>query len=273
MQQLDSKALRELTDLLLPYCQTSEDRLTLFTLAFGIGHPLLNQLNYVEHPYTFVLNAITRLNGFGRVESGKPALAVLLEEVRERPDANKRQIDRLLDTLDLDRSVERLRSQTSSTQVSETDTSRQTGALLRELREADARGQWGEVINIGEMLLKTNPYHSIAVPKTANAYYERAKTHEYGWEADVAIADLSRALSLNPLLQDAYYERGKAYAARGDYDSAIADLSRAIQLDPANSEYYRARESVYQRKGSPNEARSDAKRADDLNAKLSKNRF
>lgn len=272
MQQLDSKTLRELSDLLLPFCETPDDRKALFTLAFGIGHPLLSQLNYAENPYVFVLNAITRLYAFGQVESGKPALVVLLEEVREQAGADKRrQIDRLLDSLDLE--SERLRSQGLKAQISETDTSRQASTLLRQLRDADAQGAWADVIEIGEMLLKTNPYHSIAVPKTANAYYERAKTHDYHWEADVAIADLSRALSLNPLLQDAYYERGKAYTARGDYDSAIADLSRAIQLDPANSEYYRARESVYQRKGSPNEARSDAKRADDLNAKLSKNRF
>ena len=50
-------------------------------------------------------------------------------------------------------------------------------------------------------------------------------------ELDVAIADLSEAIRLDPKDASFYKNRGYAYDQKGDLDKAIADYSEAIRLD------------------------------------------
>jgi tetratricopeptide (TPR) repeat protein len=54
-----------------------------------------------------------------------------------------------------------------------------------------------------------------------------------------AIADLSRALELNPYNADAYSNRGVARESQGDYAQAVADYDRYIELEPEDSDYER----------------------------------
>ena len=49
-----------------------------------------------------------------------------------------------------------------------------------------------------------------------------------------AIADLTRALELNPLLDAAYNNRANCYAALGDSAAALSDYEIAIDLNPGN---------------------------------------
>lgn len=51
-------------------------------------------------------------------------------------------------------------------------------------------------------------------------------------EYDLAIADFSQAIALEPDNALAYFDRGIAYGSKGDYDLAIADFGQAIALNP-----------------------------------------
>ena len=53
---------------------------------------------------------------------------------------------------------------------------------------------------------------------------------------DQALADLDRAIELDPAEAWAIAARGQAYLALGRYDLALADLDRAIELDPDDAE-------------------------------------
>ncbi|MDR2797641.1 MAG: tetratricopeptide repeat protein, partial [Treponema sp.] len=44
--------------------------------------------------------------------------------------------------------------------------------------------------------------------------------------------EFSKALALNPALQDAYYYRGRGYFENEDYDRAVADFTQALGIDP-----------------------------------------
>ena len=60
-------------------------------------------------------------------------------------------------------------------------------------------------------------------------------------EPERAVADLNRALDLDPNDASAWYNRGIAYDDLGDRDHAIADYTRAIRLEPNDALYYNNR--------------------------------
>jgi tetratricopeptide (TPR) repeat protein len=62
---------------------------------------------------------------------------------------------------------------------------------------------------------------------------------------DLAIADFSEAVRLNPNLPQAYSKRGDAYVNKGDFDKAIADYSDALRLNPNDTMAYYNRGSSY----------------------------
>jgi tetratricopeptide (TPR) repeat protein len=66
----------------------------------------------------------------------------------------------------------------------------------------------------------------------AIAYNIRGVAHRDQADLDLAIADFSEAIRLNPLLASAYHERGAAHRAKGDHTRAVADQEVAIRLDP-----------------------------------------
>lgn len=84
---------------------------------------------------------------------------------------------------------------------------------------------------------------------------------------DEAIAELTKAIELNPRLQAAYYNRGSVYLERAkkvyierakkgeydkaiaDFDNAIADFSKAIELNPSDVDSYSQRGGTYTAKG------------------------
>jgi len=67
------------------------------------------------------------------------------------------------------------------------------------------------------------------------AYYNRGVAYGRKGEYDRALADLNKAIEINPKYAGAYNNRGKAYGLKGEYDHAIADFSKAIEIDPIGS--------------------------------------
>lgn len=59
---------------------------------------------------------------------------------------------------------------------------------------------------------------------------------------DLAIADYTEALKLNPQFVDGYNSRGLAYYKQGYYFSARRDYEKALELDPTGTAGQEARE-------------------------------
>jgi len=78
---------------------------------------------------------------------------------------------------------------------------------------------------------------------------------------DMAIADYTQAIRLEPKLVAAYHNRGIAYANKGDYEKAIIDYNQAIQLDPNNATAYTNRGNAYHMVGDRRRARADWSKA------------
>lgn len=77
-------------------------------------------------------------------------------------------------------------------------------------------------------------------PRAAWAYVNRARIYwgavfNEDYEAggvDRAIADLNKAIELDPSNPDAFRDRASAFEFKKDYDRAIRDLTRVVELDP-----------------------------------------
>lgn len=81
---------------------------------------------------------------------------------------------------------------------------------------------------------------------TAYAYYKRAMLNASNPQADQAqvLADVSKAIELDPKLMEALAFRALAYHRAMQYDKAIADLTSAIALAPDRWGLYSLRAMV-----------------------------
>jgi tetratricopeptide (TPR) repeat protein len=79
-------------------------------------------------------------------------------------------------------------------------------------------------------------------PNYADAYYNRALVYYNQQKWDLALADYTQAIRLNPNDAQAYYNRGIVYHDQQKWDLAVADYTQAIRLNPnyANAYYNRA---------------------------------
>ncbi|MDR1149287.1 MAG: tetratricopeptide repeat protein [Spirochaetaceae bacterium] len=82
---------------------------------------------------------------------------------------------------------------------------------------------------------------------TKENYCRRGAEHYQSGEVDLAIADFSEAICLDPNDAGVYYMRGNMYFLnKNDHDKAIADFDRAIKLDRNDAEAYYYRGLAYQ---------------------------
>ncbi|GHV63608.1 hypothetical protein AGMMS49587_14200 [Spirochaetia bacterium] len=123
-------------------------------------------------------------------------------------------------------------------------------------------------------------------PNNSKTWYKRGCIQE----DDLKIADLSRAIELDPAYIDAYNERADEYFYKGNYfqdgeffeesddaqansyyDLAIEDYSQIIRIDPANAVAYGHRGGLNNRKGKYDDAIADLTEA--LNIDPVKNNY
>ena len=64
----------------------------------------------------------------------------------------------------------------------------------------------------------------------AEAYYNRGVAHSKNGELELAIADYTKAIELNPEYADAYYRRSKAWLHLGEKEKAKADMKTASKI-------------------------------------------
>jgi len=90
-------------------------------------------------------------------------------------------------------------------------------------------------------------------PKNPMLFMGRAYMyHHTGYKAghlDLAVADYTTAISLDPKFARAYEGRGEVYELKGDLDRAILDYDQAIRLDPIFAQALYRRGVVKLRKG------------------------
>jgi tetratricopeptide (TPR) repeat protein len=86
----------------------------------------------------------------------------------------------------------------------------------------------------------------LAVASEAKAYNNRGLAYVAKSEYDLAIADCTQAIRLDPKLSAAFKCRGAAYFAKNEYDRAIAAYTDAKVLSPTDMQvlYLRVNVSV-----------------------------
>lgn len=100
--------------------------------------------------------------------------------------------------------------------------------------------------------------------KKVSSYIYRGISYQQKGQGNLAIADYTSAIKLNPDYALSYNNRGITYNATGRYDLAIKDYSRAIRLDPSYSKAYNNRGNTYHERGQEDLAIADYSRAIEL---------
>ena len=82
-------------------------------------------------------------------------------------------------------------------------------------------------------------------PNYANAYINRGIVYRNQQKWDLALADYNQAIRLNPNDADAYLNRGNVYDEQEKWDLAMADYTEAIKLNPNDAKAYYNRGNFY----------------------------
>ena len=101
-------------------------------------------------------------------------------------------------------------------------------------------------------------------PVDANGFHDRGNRYSRGGSYEMAIADYSKAIEIDPGFAEAHYDRGFSFYEMGRYEEAIADLTRAIELNPNDGRYYGQRSLVYLFADRIDLAQADEEMCDDL---------
>ncbi|MDR4504242.1 MAG: tetratricopeptide repeat protein [Candidatus Scalindua sp.] len=103
-------------------------------------------------------------------------------------------------------------------------------------------------------------------PEYKDSFYKFGLAHYKGGFYDKAITAYSLSLKLNPNDFRVYCDRGLAYGKNGQYDKAIADYDQAIKLDPKHAKVYVGRGVAFKNKGENEKAIADYTQAIKLNS-------
>jgi len=117
-------------------------------------------------------------------------------------------------------------------------------------------------------VLLASPLAMGAEEKSAEFYVKRSVEHTKKGKFDQAIADLSKALMLNPRNALAYNNRGILYRKKGQLDRALSDYNRALKLNPRFAEAYNNRAVAYYYKKEYDKAWDDVRKAQSLGHKV-----
>lgn len=146
--------------------------------------------------------------------------------------------------------------------------------LLQSTYESIVPGHASYYANRGDKYLNSGNYdlaiaeYTQAIelePNSRALYYSRGLAYHQEGDFENAIDDFSFVLTFpsNVVIDDGmvYYARGQAYAAHGIYDLALADFTRYIQLQPSDVFGYTNRGTVYAILGQTEDAIKDLEQA------------
>ncbi|MCE1245048.1 MAG: tetratricopeptide repeat protein, partial [Firmicutes bacterium] len=104
-------------------------------------------------------------------------------------------------------------------------------------------------------------------PKSADAYINRAACFTMIKQYDKAIEDNKSAIGLDPNNDAAYYNMSAAYQLKGDFAKSLAAVDKAISLEPNNPTYLIGRGMVNFCAGNMDKSAEDYKKASQLDPK------
>jgi len=95
----------------------------------------------------------------------------------------------------------------------------------------------------------------------AGAYNWRGEAYRILKQYELALADYSRSIELNPQSVYPFANRAEVYRLQGKYDLVIADTTQAIRVDPMLNASYAIRGMAYEKIGDKDHARADFNKA------------
>jgi lipoprotein NlpI len=113
--------------------------------------------------------------------------------------------------------------------------------------------------------VKSTSARELADRAKAEQSFESGATKSSNGDKAGAIADYTRAITLDPKNVNAYNNRGTEKQNAGDIAGALADFSRAIEINPREPDPYYNRGAIYFLKHDWKKALSDLLRHDELN--------
>jgi len=112
------------------------------------------------------------------------------------------------------------------------------------------KNNYGKSLELLNHILDKNPDHKLALITRGTAHLKLNLAEE-------AIADFSRAISVDPSYPRAYHMRGVVREQQGDNDEALADFNKAIELDPEYGAAHYSRATLYAKMGKEEFAAED----------------
>jgi len=106
-------------------------------------------------------------------------------------------------------------------------------------------------------------------PNAMLAYYHRANLAYERKQYDKALEDYNRVIANDPEFDWAYHVRGWIYYRQKDYDKALAEYEKAILLVPTESVFYRDRGNVFMVRKAYDRAVADFSKSIELDPKYS----
>ncbi|MEH1931676.1 tetratricopeptide repeat protein [Nostoc sp.] len=102
-------------------------------------------------------------------------------------------------------------------------------------------------------------------PQYAPAYDIRATLYSWQKKSDLALADYTKAIAINPQYADAYINRGNFYKEQKKSDLALADYTKAIAINPQYANAYINRGNFYKEQKKSDLALADYNKAIAIN--------
>ncbi|GCL60080.1 serine protease [Microcystis aeruginosa] len=105
-------------------------------------------------------------------------------------------------------------------------------------------------------------------PNYALAYSGRGELYYYQKKYDLALADFNKAIDINPNFAEAYSNRGNIYNDQQKYELALADFNQALDINPNLAEAYLGRGVIYSLQQKDELALADFNKAIEINPNL-----
>lgn len=101
-------------------------------------------------------------------------------------------------------------------------------------------------------------------PGAIEQFYRIAHKLDHQREFAAAAAGYTKVIEIYPRRPDAYFNRGICFMHMKRYDLALADFSKALVLDPNDADLYKLRANVYDQLGNGQLADADRRAAQSL---------
>lgn len=124
---------------------------------------------------------------------------------------------------------------------------------------------WNRLHSLSDVLLTWEDAAKLLVtgkePGAGRIYYNRALALSARNRHQEALADMDRAVSLNPRLAPVYFTRATVYFRLKRHAEALQDLNASVSLDPTRSSVYLARSTVLKQLKREEEALIDLRKS------------